>query len=67
MVKIADTTLKKRLEEFKATLSGALTLADFKNIWLEGEMDPLAFSKGRGKEKGRQLSRVMEMKNRSFR
>ena len=50
VVKIADTTLRKRLEEFKATPSGALTLADFRNVWLEDEMDPPAFTKGREKE-----------------
>ncbi|KAF8889414.1 cyclin-like protein [Gymnopilus junonius] len=39
VVKIADTTLKKRLDEFKATPSGALTLADFRN---KEEADKLA-------------------------
>ena len=50
VVKIADTTLKKRLEEFKATLSGTLTLADFRNVWLEDEMDPPVFTKGKERE-----------------
>lgn len=50
VVKIADTTLKKRLEEFKSTPSGALTLADFRNVWLEEEMDPPAFTRGKEKE-----------------
>ncbi|KAG6335626.1 hypothetical protein ID866_3462 [Astraeus odoratus] len=50
VVKIADTTLKKRLEEFKRTPSGALTLADFRTVWLDEEMDPPAFTKGREKE-----------------
>jgi transcription factor IIIB subunit 2 len=50
VVKIADTTLKKRLEEFKATPSGSLTLADFRNVWLDDEMDPPAFTKGRERE-----------------
>lgn len=50
VVKIADTTLKKRLEEFQATPSGGLTLADFRNVWLEEEMDPPAFTRGREKE-----------------
>ena len=50
VVKIADTTLKKRLEEFKATPSGALTLADFRNVWPEDEMDPPAFTRGKEKE-----------------
>lgn len=50
VVKIADTTLKKRLEEFKKTPSGALTLADFRTVWLDDEMDPPAFTKGRERE-----------------
>jgi transcription factor IIIB subunit 2 len=50
VVKIADTTLKKRLEEFKATPSGNLTLADFRSVWLDNEMDPPAFTKGRERE-----------------
>lgn len=50
VVKIADTTLKKRLDEFKRTPSGALTLADFRNVWLEEEMDPPAYTTGRERE-----------------
>ncbi|KAG5335176.1 hypothetical protein C0989_002013 [Termitomyces sp. Mn162] len=50
VVKIADTTLKKRLDEFKNTPSGSLTLADFRNVWLEEEMDPPAFIKGKERE-----------------
>ncbi|KDR71547.1 hypothetical protein GALMADRAFT_102540 [Galerina marginata CBS 339.88] len=56
VVKIADTTLKKRLEEFKATPSGALTLADFRNVWLDEEMDPPAFTKGKEKEEADRLA-----------
>ncbi|KAI0036367.1 cyclin-like protein, partial [Vararia minispora EC-137] len=51
VVKIADTTLRKRLEEFKNTPSGALTLTDFRTVWLEEEMDPPAFIKGKEKER----------------
>ena len=56
MVKIADITLKKRLEEFKATLSVALTVADIRHVWLEDEMDPFppAFTKGKEKKGSRQ-------------
>jgi len=54
VVKIADTTLKKRLEEFKKTPSGALTLTDFRTVWLEEEMDPPAFIKGKEKERDQQ-------------
>lgn len=50
VVKIADTTLKKRLDEFKKTPSGKLTLADFRRVWLEEEQDPPAFTKGTEKE-----------------
>ncbi|KAF9243843.1 BRF1-domain-containing protein [Melanogaster broomeanus] len=50
VVKIADTTVKKRLDEFKKTPSGALTLADFRTVWLDEEMDPPAFTKGRERE-----------------
>ncbi|KAH9927889.1 BRF1-domain-containing protein [Amylocystis lapponica] len=51
VVKIADTTLKKRLDEFRRTPSGALTLADFRNVWLEEEMDPPAYTKGKERER----------------
>jgi transcription factor IIIB 90 kDa subunit len=50
VVKIADSTLRKRLEEFKGTRSGELTVADFRSVWLEEEMDPPAFVKGKEKE-----------------
>lgn len=52
VVKIADTTLKRRLEEFKKTPSGSLTLEEFRTVWLEEEVDPPAFSKAREKERG---------------
>ncbi|KAI0073095.1 BRF1-domain-containing protein [Panus rudis PR-1116 ss-1] len=50
VVKIADTTLKKRVEEFRKTGSANLSVADFRSVWLEDEMDPPAFTKGREKE-----------------
>ena len=50
VVKIADTTLKKRIDEFRKTPSGQLTLSDFRRVWLDDEMDPPAFTKGREKE-----------------
>ncbi|KIY49808.1 cyclin-like protein [Fistulina hepatica ATCC 64428] len=50
VVKIADVTLKKRLDEFKNTPSGSLTLSDFRSVWLDEEMDPPAFTKGKRKE-----------------
>ncbi|KIM73778.1 hypothetical protein PILCRDRAFT_828829 [Piloderma croceum F 1598] len=50
VVKIADSTVRKRLEEFKGTRSGELTVADFRSVWLEEEMDPPAFVKGKERE-----------------
>jgi len=51
VVKIADSTVRKRLEEFKGTRSGELTVADFRSVWLEEEMDPPAFVKGKERER----------------
>ena len=53
VVKIADVTLKRRLEEFKKTASGSLTVADFRKVWLEDEMDPPAFTQAKAKEEKR--------------
>jgi transcription factor IIIB subunit 2 len=63
VVKIADTTLRKRLEEFKQSPSGGLTLEDFRTVWLEEEMDPPAFTKGKEKEDERWKRDVGEKKN----
>ncbi|PWN21117.1 BRF1-domain-containing protein [Microstroma glucosiphilum] len=43
VVKMADVTIRERLEEFKRTPSGNLTIQDFKEIWLEEEHEPPAF------------------------
>ncbi|TFK60672.1 hypothetical protein BDN72DRAFT_828758 [Pluteus cervinus] len=50
VVKIADSTVRKRLEEFRQSPSGNLTVEDFRRVWLEEEMDPPAFTKGRERE-----------------
>lgn len=51
VVKIADVTLRKRLEEFKSTPSGQLTIEDFRSVWLEEENNPPAFSRARAPKK----------------
>ncbi|KAJ7645813.1 hypothetical protein B0H17DRAFT_1103689 [Mycena rosella] len=56
VVKIADTTLKKRLDEFKNTPSGALTLADFRSVWLDEEVDPPAYTRNKDKEEAERLA-----------
>lgn len=51
VVKIADVTLRKRLGEFKDTPSGALTVADFRTLWLDETADPPAFTVSQKREK----------------
>lgn len=60
VVKIADTTLKKRLDEFKKTPSGELTVGDFRSVWLDAEVDPPAYTKGREKEEEERLAKESE-------
>lgn len=50
VVKIADTTVRKRLDEFRKTGSAALSVGDFRSVWLEEENEPPAFVKGRERE-----------------
>ncbi|KIJ52660.1 hypothetical protein M422DRAFT_43485 [Sphaerobolus stellatus SS14] len=64
VVKIADVTLKKRLEEFRKTSSGNLTVADFRKVWLEEEMDPPAFTQGKEREKKKSLNKEISKKKR---
>lgn len=50
VVKIADSTVRKRLEEFRKTGSASLSIGDFRTVWLEEENEPPAFVRGREKE-----------------
>ncbi|KAG0287027.1 transcription factor TFIIIB subunit brf1, partial [Dissophora globulifera] len=47
VVRIGESTLRKRLEEFASTPSGKLTVSDFRELWLEDAADPPAFAKSR--------------------
>ncbi|KAI8053535.1 cyclin-like protein [Syncephalis plumigaleata] len=47
VVKIGDATLKRRMEEFMATPSSKLTMADFQSMFLEESYDPPAFIVGK--------------------
>ncbi|MBW0474835.1 hypothetical protein O181_014550 [Austropuccinia psidii MF-1] len=51
VVKMADVTIKKRLEEFRATASGKMTVEQFRTIWLEETEDPPAFKKHKTKRR----------------
>jgi transcription factor IIIB 90 kDa subunit len=53
VVKIADVTLKKRLQEFQATKSGSLTVDEFRKVWLQDEDKPPAMLKNEQKERER--------------
>lgn len=60
VVKIHESTLRKRLMEFGETPSSALTIEEFMNIDLEAEQDPPAFKAARKRDKER-LARVINL------
>jgi transcription factor IIIB subunit 2 len=47
IVKVADVTIQKRLQEFNQTESAHLSMRDFRTIWLEKRADPPSFQKNR--------------------
>ncbi|KAJ2345883.1 transcription factor TFIIIB subunit brf1, partial [Coemansia sp. RSA 2618] len=47
VVKMSDTTLRRRLEEMRVTPSGNLSVTDFRELWLEQQADPPAFTNNR--------------------
>lgn len=53
IVKIHESTLRKRLIEFGETPSSALTLDEFMTVDLEAEQDPPAFKVARKRDKER--------------
>lgn len=48
-MRVCDSTLRKRLEEFEDTPSSNLTTSEFMKIDLEGEADPPAYTQARKK------------------
>lgn len=59
IVKVHESTLRKRLMEFGETPSSALTLDEFMNVDLEEEQDPPSFKAARKKDRER-LQKLME-------
>lgn len=56
IVKVCDSTIRKRLTEFKNTPSSQLTIEEFQTIDLEEEQDPPSFTEGKAKAlKAKQL------------
>lgn len=50
-VRISDTTIRKRLGDFRDTPSSQLTIEEFQTIDLEEEQDPPSFTQGRKRAK----------------
>uniref|UniRef100_A0A6M2DIB7 B-related factor 1 n=1 Tax=Xenopsylla cheopis TaxID=163159 RepID=A0A6M2DIB7_XENCH len=65
IVKVHETTIRKRLMEFGDTPSSSLTLDEFMTIDLESEQDPPAFKAARKKDKDR-LAKFQEENNEEF-
>lgn len=61
IVKIHESTLRKRLTEFADTPSSALTLDEFMSVDLEAEQDPPAFKAARKKDRDR-IKEVRQIK-----
>ncbi|XP_077394078.1 BRF1 general transcription factor IIIB subunit a isoform X2 [Festucalex cinctus] len=62
VVKVCDSTLKKRLVEFSDTPTGLLTVEEFLKVDLDQECDPPCFTAGLLKKKAQQLE--VELKKR---
>ncbi|KAL8878005.1 MAG: hypothetical protein Q9192_008545, partial [Flavoplaca navasiana] len=63
IVRVAEMTISKRLDEFKATESSGLTVEQFRTIDLPGSADPPSFqkkvkSKEKRKQKGKGKARI---------
>ncbi|KAI5819325.1 cyclin-like protein [Pyronema omphalodes] len=56
VVKVADLTIHKRLQEFKETQSGDLTIEEFRNIWLEQTHDPPSFNPKKKRKRVRKVN-----------
>ena len=61
VVHISETVVRKRLEEFSQTPSGALTIDDFRSIDLEQSEDPPAFLAARKKAQLEALKEEQKM------
>ncbi|CAI7580059.1 unnamed protein product [Penicillium palitans] len=59
IVKVTETTISQRLNEFGSTESGELTVDQFRSVQLENTHDPPSFTRGREGRKSR-VKRVPE-------
>ncbi|GMM50349.1 transcription factor TFIIIB subunit [Starmerella bacillaris] len=51
VAKIAEETLQRRLDEFKKTSAGSLSIKDFRNTNIESSADPPSFTRHREQER----------------
>ncbi|XP_072218166.1 BRF1 general transcription factor IIIB subunit b [Leuresthes tenuis] len=62
VVKVCQTTLRKRLTEFEDTPTSQLTIDEFMKVDLEQECDPPSFTAGQQKTKMQQLEQELTRK-----
>ncbi|KAK3093671.1 hypothetical protein FSP39_018726 [Pinctada imbricata] len=60
VVKVCDTTIRKRLSEFSLTASSQLTIEEFQKIDLEEEADPPSFTASKLKAQKAKLAQLEE-------
>uniref|UniRef100_A0A8C3L2K9 Transcription factor IIIB 90 kDa subunit n=1 Tax=Chrysolophus pictus TaxID=9089 RepID=A0A8C3L2K9_CHRPC len=66
VVKVCESTLRKRLTEFEYTPTSQLTIDEFMRIDLEEECDPPSFTAGQKKLKIQQLEKALSKKLEDF-
>ncbi|KAM4665677.1 transcription factor IIIB 90 kDa subunit isoform 1-T1 [Amazona ochrocephala] len=66
VVKVCESTIRKRLTEFEDTPTSQLTIDEFMKIDLEGECDPPSFTAGQKKLKIQQLEKALSKKLEDF-
>lgn len=63
VVKVAETTIQKRLDEFKVTESSGLTVEEFRTVDLEQSCDPPAFYEKNGAKKKTRKRKLIEIED----
>ncbi|KAK9466302.1 Brf1-like TBP-binding domain-containing protein [Lipomyces arxii] len=61
VAKVAEDTIQRRLDEFKLTAAGSLTVQDFRGTNIESEADPPSFTRHRQRELAEQKERESKL------
>lgn len=64
VAKIAEETLQRRLDEFRKTAAGTLTVKDFRNTNIESAADPPSYTRHREAERARAEAATRELRER---